>query len=981
MYLILFDQKYNLETNTISFSLKNKHTQTFYLSLSLSLVLSIRENELTGLIPETLSHLDNIRSIILRSNKLHGPLPGESHFCVGSSILTFLEVLDVSHQDGVNADGTKGLNGPLPSFGHTQTLKQLDLSYNSFTGAIPDNFLENVDRDTFQFARLRHNQLGGHVPAYTLTSLPFDAVSLEGNKFTSIDTDLCDSSRDGALASFGCDAFLCGPGFYGPEIGHQTDPTTKCQTCQANTKYWGLTNCDETSNNYGPSYSIKPITFPPTITPTSSIKISEKKILMGLFKNTGGSNWNKNNGWIDSYTIENQQTKNETSEDSSSFCNWYGVTCGDIDKYGRETVVALQLGSNNLRGKPPKAIFLLQNLETLDFGRNSIIFDFEGIHWAKKLENLNLAACSIEDLNGLNLPNVVATLKELHLESNGISQDGIPQEIYSLTNLEELYLDSNKFTGKISEQIQSLRRLTTFSAANNLLTGFLPPEITKLSNLSILRLHNNMLSGELSPVVTSLKSLSVLNLSNQRSATHKGIIGKLPTFAGFSRLRRLNLEVNGLTGSLPETFLEGSITESYEFVDLSYNFLDGNVPSQFASLNNVYLKGNEFTSIDEEVCNSVKGTRFESFGCNAVLCAPGTYNALGRQSSFDSPCITCSITSSKRYYGMTTCPDVNNPTIDNGNSVNIDNIHQIEDSSQGTPEPILKNPSTRSEKDILTVLYTNCGGRQWVKSTNWINRNVDICIWFGITCNENKKVRKIELRSNGLVGEIPQDLFHLRDLEELLIDGNRISFDFHSIGNARSLVKLDLSRTDLKILTGIEKATKLTEVILTSNDLYGTFPSEILQLTKLELLHMDLNSLQGDLPVDLKLLSNLENLVLNNNKFKGTIPDLFASMTNLRLLNLASNGFSGDIPQTLHTLKNLHYLDLSDQKVLGGNGLDGDLPAFAGLQYLERLDLSGNSLKGSIPPNLLSSIRSDIFQFLDLKGNGRSMFAAFRIVY
>ena len=102
-------------------------------------------------------------------------------------------------------------------------------------------------------------------------------------------------------------------------------------------------------------------------------------------------------------------------------------------------------------------------------------------------------------------------------------------------------------------------------------------------------------------------------------------------------------------------------------------------------------------------------------------------------------------------------------------------------------------------------------------------------------------------------------------------------------------------------------------------------------------------------------------LWLRNNKLSGTIPVArLGDLTNLRGLNLAGNNLSGTIPPELGKLTNLQHLYLC------GNNLSGSIPPELGkLTNLNRLELCNNNLSGTIPPELgLTNLRD-----LDLAGN------------
>ncbi|MCY3737063.1 MAG: hypothetical protein OXG13_11710 [Gemmatimonadaceae bacterium] len=79
-------------------------------------------------------------------------------------------------------------------------------------------------------------------------------------------------------------------------------------------------------------------------------------------------------------------------------------------------------------------------------------------------------------------------------------------------------------------------------------------------------------------------------------------------------------------------------------------------------------------------------------------------------------------------------------------------------------------------------------------------------------------------------------------------------------------------------------------------------------------------------------------LSLSGNDLRGTIPPELGNLSDLESLDLSDNRLRGSIPSELGRLSNLESLDLSN------NQLEGVIPAELGrLRYLQRLGLDGNS--------------------------------------
>ena len=140
---------------------------------------------------------------------------------------------------------------------------------------------------------------------------------------------------------------------------------------------------------------------------------------------------------------------------------------------------------------------------------------------------------------------------------------------------------------------------------------------------------------------------------------------------------------------------------------------------------------------------------------------------------------------------------------------------------------------------------------------------------------------------------------------------------------------------------------RVTRLDLSYNQLSGTIPAELGNLSSLTELELGGNQLSGTIPVELGNLTRLTTLDLNYNQLSGTIPAELGNLTRLTTLRLDDNQLSGTIPVELGNLTSLTTLRLDD------NQLSGTIPAELGnLTRLTWLELADNQLSGTIPAEL-----------------------------
>jgi len=143
--------------------------------------------------------------------------------------------------------------------------------------------------------------------------------------------------------------------------------------------------------------------------------------------------------------------------------------------------------------------------------------------------------------------------------------------------------------------------------------------------------------------------------------------------------------------------------------------------------------------------------------------------------------------------------------------------------------------------------------------------------------------------------------------------------------------------------TEIGNLTYLTRLDLYGQDITGSIPVEIGNMINLTQIDLEQTRLSGEIPTELGNLTNLKTLKLGGSTgFSGGIPESIGQLTSLEYLNLGGN-LTGEIPQSIGNLVNLKILILEAD-------LTGSIPSEIGnLTKLETLELSNNNLSGSIP--------------------------------
>ncbi|XP_059074968.1 LRR receptor-like serine/threonine-protein kinase ERL1 [Cryptomeria japonica] len=209
----------------------------------------------------------------------------------------------------------------------------------------------------------------------------------------------------------------------------------------------------------------------------------------------------------------------------------------------------------------------------------------------------------------------------------------------------------------------------------------------------------------------------------------------------------------------------------------------------------------------------------------------------------------------------------------------------------------------------------------------------------------------LNITNNNFSGEIPQDIGNITSLEVLHMNGNKLRGSLpSSLRYCKKLKILDLGNNKIEghIPEWIKDLQQLRIVNLRSNKLRGLIPPEILQLQNLQILDLSKNNITGKIPeqlgVQLGVLKALISLNISRNNLTGEMHGSLGEIQELESLDLSHNLLIGSIPDSLGNLNMLGYLDLSYNNLSGRIPQVRHLDTFSVLSYVGNADLCGAPL-------------------------------------
>ena len=662
-------------------------------------------------------------------------------------------------------------------------------------------------------------------------------------------------------------------------------------------------------------------------TDTGSLEM-DSAALIALYNATDGDNWADNTNWLTDKPL----------------AEWFGVT---TDGDGR--VVRLNLGSNNLSGSIPPELGKLSKLTYLRIPSNQLSGPIPSE--LGKLSSLTYLSLSRNQLSG-PIPSELGKLSSLTILALSRNQllEPIPSELGRLTNLEHLSFFGNQLSGEVPLELGNLTSLKSLALHDNQLTGSLPQGITAITGIEDFSFgHNDDLCAPTDTAFTAwiqaipewsgpdceqVKAIAIASDRAALVALYNATDGDnwrwnfnwvsdepLSEWTGVTtnddgRVTRLDINRNNLSGAIPPEL--GRLFK-LEYLSLTRSQLSGSIPPELGRLFKL-----EYLSL--------------------------TRNQLA--SSIP--------------------PELGN----------LSNLEILSLSSNQLSGSI---PTELGKLSNLTELWL------------WGN---DLSGDIPSALSELSNLEILSLQNNGLTSEIPSELGNLTNLEDLLLAGNDLSGAIPSeLGSLSNLEFLSLSGNDLTgcipnvlgdtwsndlselglsfcasrasdpadraILEAFYNATGGANWSTSTNWLtnqpmglwYGVATDSDGRVTGLTLVN---NQLSGSIPIQLGNLTNMEYLRLVANELSGSIPTSLGNLTNLKRLYLFSNQLTGNIPASLGNLA-----DLTDM-YLDRNQLDGEVPASLGnLANLRNLSLYENRLSGSLPQELTKLTDLENFYFWD----------------
>ncbi|PQQ19621.1 receptor-like protein 12 [Prunus yedoensis var. nudiflora] len=635
------------------------------------------------------------------------------------------------------------------------------------------------------------------------------------------------------------------------------------------------------------------------------------------------------------------------------------ASCSQLFRGGWKKTEVINLASNNLHGKLPASFGDMTALTHFIIFFNNV----EGEIPSSIGKLCNLRDFFIYGNNLTGLPEVLVTgncssrtplpsLQHFDLSVNQLVGK-LPEWLVQLENLVELSLSYNSLSGPIPSSLVSLPSIYTLDLGHNKLNGTLPDSLGKLSQLSYVDVSFNHLTGIITEThFSQLSKLTFLYLSSNSLTLnvssnwippfqvwnlYLGSCHLGPSFPAWLRsqkeVKSLDFSNASISGSIPNWFWEISSNLSllnisfnqlggqlpnllnfnpYADIDLSSNFFEGPIPLPTASVQILDLSNNAFSGhIPKTIGETLPDLYFLSLSRNQLI--------------GEIPASIC------KFWSKVRVIDLSNNMLTGNIPPSIGNCSYLKALDLSKNNLSGKIPSSLAQLRMLQTLHLSdnklSGGLsqslQNLSSLETLDIGNNMLTgrippWIG---KGFEHLRILRLRSNAIFGELPITLTNLSSLHVLDLAENQFSGsipasfgDFKAMAQAQNMNRFLFygmvrgSYYDESLIVNLKSSpqiyTKTLSLVisidLSGNNLSGDLPEEITKLFGLVVLNLSGNQISGGILQDISKLTQLQSLDLSSNRFSGLIPQSLSSLSFLGYLNLSNNDFSGMIPYTAH---------------------------------------------------------------------------------
>ncbi|XP_060211687.1 receptor-like protein EIX2 [Lycium barbarum] len=527
--------------------------------------LNLKHANFSGEIPHTLGNLTHLQILELSWNQISGPLPNLKTFSALRELRLnnnqFKGILpqsvgQLSKLESLSVN-SNFLEGSITEshLSNLSNLKELELSYNSFSFQLGPNWIPPFELDIISLSRC---EMGHHFPQWLRTQKTYSHLDIS---FVGI---------SGVAPNWFWDL--------SPEISYFNISNNKISgeipdlySKFVASKESNFPTMDFSSNNLS---GLVP-SFPSNL---DTLNLSKNKFVGSISFLCKIAN-----PFFHIVDFSNNLLSGELPDCLMEFEELATLNLANNNLHGKipssvgalHNIQSLQLRNNNFTGHLPTSLMNCSMLKILDVGGNKLSGEIPS--WiGSELTFLVVLSLRVNKFNGKIPPNL-CRLNQVHILdlSRNILSGEIPQCLNNFTSLlhedslnpsiiinaggvngQGYYYSAEDYMGdalvqwKSSEFVynKTLGLLKIIDFSSNDLVGRVPEEIAQLGGLLSLNLSRNNLTGNIIEGIGKMENLESLDLSENQ------LTGRIPTsLAQLTFLSVLNLSSNNLSGKIPSS--------------------------------------------------------------------------------------------------------------------------------------------------------------------------------------------------------------------------------------------------------------------------------------------------------------------------------------------------------------------------------------------------------------------------------------------